>query len=106
MEEDAGRGAPRGEPGLSPGTGEKAQGADAAGAVAERGVVRRRGVGRGTTRTAVLILVNMWAARCSARHTEGTGRTDGRGLQDAGGEDSRGRQGKEMVEDGRRGSME
>ena len=37
MEDDAGRGAPGGEPGLSPGTGEKAQGADAAGAVAEGG---------------------------------------------------------------------
>ena len=33
MEEDAGRGAPGGEPGLSPGAGQ--EGSDAAGAVAE-----------------------------------------------------------------------
>ena len=34
MEEDAGRGVPGAEPGLSPGEGEEAQGSDAAGAVA------------------------------------------------------------------------
>ena len=51
MEEDAGRGAPGAEPGLSPGEGEEAQGSDAAGAVAAGGVVRGRGVGRGRSRT-------------------------------------------------------
>ena len=61
MEEDAGRGAPGGEPGLSPGAEEKAKGAEAAGAVAAGGVVRGRGVGRGRSRTAVHILINTWA---------------------------------------------
>ena len=41
MEEDARRGDPGGGPGVSQGTGEKAQGADAEGAVAEGGVVLR-----------------------------------------------------------------
>ena len=54
----------------------------------------------------MLILVITWATRCSARHTEGTGRKDGRGLQAAGEKDSRSWHGKEMVEDGRKGSME
>ena len=54
----------------------------------------------------MLILVITWATRCSARHTEGTERTDWRGLQATAGEDSRGGLGKEMVEDRRRGSME
>ena len=54
----------------------------------------------------MLILFIMWATRCSARHTEGTGRADGRWLQAAGKKDSRGRQGREMVKDGSRGSME
>ena len=53
MEDDAGRGAPGGEPGLSPGEGEEAQGSDAAGAVAAGGVIRGRGVGRGRSRTEV-----------------------------------------------------
>ena len=104
--EDAGRGAPGGEPGLSPRTGGKAQGADAEGAVAEGGVVRRRGVGRGRRKTEVLILVITWATGCRARPTEGTGRAEGCGLQAAGGLGSRGRQGKEMVVDRRRRSME
>ena len=51
MEEDAGRGAPGGEPGLSPVEGEEAQGSDAEGAVAAGGVVRGRGLGRGRSRT-------------------------------------------------------
>ena len=51
MEEDAGRGAPGGEPGLSPGEGEETQGSDAAGAVAAGGVVRGRRVGLGRSRT-------------------------------------------------------
>ena len=51
MEEDAGRGAPGGEPGLSPGEGEEAQGSDAAGAVAAGGAVRGRRVGLGRSRT-------------------------------------------------------
>ena len=58
MEDDAGRSAPGGEPGLSPGAGQEAQGSDAAGAVAAGGVVRGRGVGRGRSRTAVLIIIN------------------------------------------------
>ena len=49
MEEDAGRGAPGGEPGLSQGEGEEAQGSDAAGAVAAGGVVRGPGA-RGVRR--------------------------------------------------------
>ena len=53
MEEDAGGGAPGGEPGLSPGEGEEVQGSDAAGAVAAGGVVRGRGVGRGRSWTKV-----------------------------------------------------
>ena len=51
VEEDAGRGAPGGEPGLSPGEGEEAQGSDAVGAVAAGGVVRGRRVGLGRSRT-------------------------------------------------------
>ena len=51
MEEDAGRGAPGGEPRLSPGEGEEAKGSDAAGAVAAGGVVRGGGVGRGRSGT-------------------------------------------------------
>ena len=51
MEEDARRGGPGGEPGLSPGEGEEAQGSDAVGAVAAGGVVRGQGVGRGRIRT-------------------------------------------------------
>ena len=105
MEEDAGESPPGGEPGFSPETGEKAKGADAEGAVAEGGVVRRRGVGWGRSRTAVLILVITSVTGCSARQTEGTGRTDGRGLQATGGEDSRGWHGKQMVENRRKGSM-
>ena len=85
---------------------EKAQGADAEGAVAEAGVVRRRGVGQGRRRTEVLIFVIMWATGCRARRTEGTGRAEGRGLQAAGGVGSGGGHGKEMVVDRRRGSME
>ena len=65
-----------------------------------------RGVGRGGSRNAVLIQVITWATQCSVRHTEGTERTDGRGLQAAGGKDWRSRQGREMVEDGRGGCME
>ena len=61
MGEDAGRGAPGGEPGLSPGEGEEAQGSDAAGAVAAGGVVRGRGVGRGRSRTEVLVVINTGA---------------------------------------------
>ena len=57
MAEDAGRGAPGGEPGLSLGAGEEAQGSDAAGAVTAGGVVR----GRGRSRTAVLIIINTGA---------------------------------------------
>ena len=106
MKEDAGGGAPGDEPGLPPGTGEKAQGANAAGAVADGGVVQRRGVRRGRSRTAVLIRVITWATRCSGRLTEGTGRTDGRGPQATGREALRGRQEKEMVQDRRRESME
>ena len=81
MEEYAGRGAPGGEPGLSPGAGRKAQGSDAAGAVAAGGVVRGRGVGRGRSRTAVLIIINT-----GAPGTQGVqeGRADGSlgGLQE------------------------
>ena len=106
MEDYAGRGAPGAQPGLSPGAGEKAQGADAAAAVAEGGVVRRRGLGRTSSSTEVPILINTWATRCSARHTESAGWTDGREAQAAGGEDSRSRQGKEIVEDRRRGRVE
>ena len=51
----------------------------------------------------MLILVITWATQCSARHTEGTGGTDGRELRAAGREDWSRRQGKEMAEDGRRG---
>ena len=51
MEEDAGRGAPGVEPGLSPGEGEETQGLDAAGAVAAGGAVRGRRVGLGRSRT-------------------------------------------------------
>ena len=51
MEEDAERGAPGGEPGLSPGEGEETQGSDAAGAVAAAGVVRGQRVGLGRSRT-------------------------------------------------------
>ena len=51
MEEDVGRGACGGEPGLSPGEGEEAQGSHAAGAVAAGGVVRGRRVGLGSSRT-------------------------------------------------------
>ena len=98
MEEDAGRGAPGAEPGLVPGAGEKAQGADAVGAVAEGGLVRRPVVGRGRSKTAVHILINTWATPCSARHTESAGWTDGREAQ--------ARQGKEMVEDRRGGRVE
>ena len=58
MEEDAGRGAPWGELGLPPGAGHEAQGWDAAGAVAAGGVLRGRGVGRGRSRTEVLIIIN------------------------------------------------
>ena len=54
----------------------------------------------------MLILVITWATRCGAKHTESIGWTDGRELQAAGGEDSRSRQGKEKVEDRRRGRME
>ena len=61
MEEDAGRGASGGEPGVSPGEGEEAQGSDGAGAVAARGVVRGRGVGRGRSPTEVLIVINTGA---------------------------------------------
>ena len=51
------------------------------------------------------ILINTWVTQCSARHTESAGWTDGREARAAGGEDSRGRQGKQMVED-RRGERE
>ena len=61
MEEDAGGGAPRDEPGLSPGTVEKAEGADAERAVAAGGLVQRREVGQGRRWTEVLILVITWA---------------------------------------------
>ena len=61
MEEGAGRGAPGGELERSPGEGEEAQGFDAAGAVAARGVVSRRGVGRGRSRAKVLIVINTGA---------------------------------------------
>ena len=54
----------------------------------------------------MLMLVITCVTGCSARHTEGTERTDRPGLQATGGEDSRGRHGNEMVEDRRRGSME
>ena len=106
MGEDAGRGAPGSQPGLSLRTGQKAKGADDEGAVAEGGVVRRRGVGRGARRTEVLLLVITWATGCRARHTEGTGRAEGRGLHAAGGVSSRGLHGKEMVMDRRGGSTE
>ena len=92
MEEDAGSGALGGEPGLSPGTTKKTEVADAERAVAKGGVVRRRGVGRGRRKTEV--------------RTEGTGRAEGRGLQATGGVGLTGRQGKEMVVDRRRGSVE
>ena len=52
------------------------------------------------SRTAVLILINKWKTRCSARHTESVGWTDGREARAAGGKDSR-----KMVE-GRRGGHE
>ena len=61
MEEDTGRGAPPGELGLPPGARQEAQGSDAAGDIAAGGVVRGRGVGRGGTRTAVLIVINTGA---------------------------------------------
>ena len=51
MEEDAERGAPGDEPGLSPGEGGETQDSDAAGAVAAGGVVRGRRVGLGRSRT-------------------------------------------------------
>ena len=69
-------------------------------------MVRRRDVGRGRSMTKVLILVIAWVTGCRDRYTEGTGRTDGRGLQDTGGADARGRHGKEMVVDRRGASME
>ena len=52
------------------------------------------------------ILINTWATRCSARHTESAGWTDGREAEASGGEDSRSRQGKGMVEDRRSGREE
>ena len=51
MEENARRGAPGGEPGLSPGEEEETKGSHAAGAVAAGGVVRGRRVGRGRSGT-------------------------------------------------------
>ena len=47
----------------------------------------------------MLILVIRWVTGCRDRNTEGTGRTDGCGLQDTGGADARGWHGKEMVVD-------
>ena len=60
MEEDAGRGAPGGDPGLSAGARERAERAEAAGAVAAGRVVLGRGVGRDRSRTAVHILIHTW----------------------------------------------
>ena len=99
MEEDAWRGAPGGEPGRFPGTGGKAQGADAEGAVAERGVVRRRGVGRGRRGWT-------WAAGFRASRTRVHGGQRGVGYMLQGGVGWRGRHRKELVVAGRRGSME
>ena len=50
------------------------------------------------------ILINRWATRCSARHTAGW--TDGREARAAGGEYSRGLQGRGMIEDRRWGREE
>ena len=76
VEEDAGRGAPGGGPGVSQGTGEKAQGANAQGAVAEGGVVMRgtwvkrgRGIARDRRGSA-------WATGCRAGPEEGAERAE------------------------------
>ena len=45
------------------------------------------------------ILINTWVTQCSARHTESAGWTDRRAARAEGGGDSRGAQGREMVED-------
>ena len=66
---------------MSPVEGEEAQGSDAAGAVAAGGVVFGRGVGRGRSRTEVLVAVNTGAP--GARGVQ-EGRADQRqgGLQE------------------------
>ena len=61
MEENAGKGIPGGELGLLPGAGQVAQGSDAAGTVAAGGLVRGQGVGRGRSRTEVLIVIKTGA---------------------------------------------
>ena len=54
----------------------------------------------------MLILVITWVTRWGATHTESAGRTGGREIQAAGGEDSRSQQEEEMIVDRRRGRME